>query len=78
MFLVCHDLRQSERPIVTVCSAIRGNVGPVPAKVGTKDNEVEQRAEKSLVVWEESAEVSGPRRRAWRKLPRLAMSRSAL
>jgi hypothetical protein len=49
---------------VTVSSAIRGNVGPVPAKVGTKDNEVEKRAEKGLVVWEESAEVSGPRRRA--------------
>lgn len=38
----------------------------------------EKSAEKGLVVWEESAEVSGPRRRAWRKLPRLAMTRSVL
>ena len=55
---------------MTVSSAIRGNVGPVPAKVDTKGNQVEKRAEKGLVVWEEAAELSGPRRRAWRKLKR--------
>ncbi len=27
-------------------------------------------------MWEESAEISGPRRRAWRKLPQLVMTRS--
>jgi hypothetical protein len=33
-------------------------LGPVPAKVGTKGNEVEKRAEKGLVVWEEEEDVS--------------------
>ncbi|HEX4921400.1 MAG TPA: hypothetical protein VFV92_11745 [Candidatus Bathyarchaeia archaeon] len=47
---------------MTVSSAIRGNVGPVPAKVDTKGNKVEKSAEQGLVVWEESAEVSGPLR----------------
>jgi hypothetical protein len=45
---------------VTVSSAIRENVGPVPAKVDTKGNQVEKSAEKGLVVWEVSAEISGP------------------
>jgi len=76
MFLVCHDHRQMRRTIVTVSSAIRGNVGPVPAKVDTKGNSVAKSAEKGLVVWEESADLSGPRRRAWRKLPQLVMTRS--
>jgi hypothetical protein len=61
---------------VTVSSPIRGNVGPVPAKVDTTGNSVAKSAEQGLVVWEESAELSGPRRRAWRKLPQLVLTRS--
>jgi hypothetical protein len=33
-------------------------LGLVPAKVDTQGNEVEKRAEKGLVVWEEEADVS--------------------
>jgi hypothetical protein len=35
-------------------------LGPVPAKVDPKGNSVAKRAEKGLVVWEESAELSAP------------------
>jgi hypothetical protein len=76
LFLVCHDLRQSG---TTQCDSFQRD--PWKCRPSSSEsrhqggNRVSKRAEKGLVVWEESAEVSGPRRRAWRKLPRLAMTR---
>ena len=76
MFLVCHDHRQI---VTNHCDSFQRD--PWKCRPGSSGSRhqgqlAKKSAEKGRVVWEESAEISGPRRRAWRKLPQLVMTRS--